>query len=241
MAESTPTQEELGLRRRARRRLVGAVALALLAVVVLPMVFDPEPRPLGDKVDIRIPDQDAPFEPAPANQAAPVPGPVVTEDAPLPENEPAPAKETPVAAPETSAPPVAKPPPAVKPAVKPVAKPQESKPASPAKVAEVKATTPAAPAQVPAPVAGKASAAKPASPGGQAAGEAYYLQLGVFSSLANAGQMIDRAKAAGFKAAAVPVGGQFKVRIGPIADRNKALDYQAKLKARSLDNVLVEP
>src|SRR5437762_2523723 len=31
------------LKRRGRRRLVGAVALVLLAVIVLPMVFDPEP------------------------------------------------------------------------------------------------------------------------------------------------------------------------------------------------------
>ena len=32
------------LRRRGRRRLLGAIALVLLAVIVLPMVFDPEPR-----------------------------------------------------------------------------------------------------------------------------------------------------------------------------------------------------
>jgi DedD protein len=60
------TQDEMALRRRARRRLVGAVAIALTAVVVLPMVFDPEPKPLGPEVDIRIPSRDTPFAAAPA-------------------------------------------------------------------------------------------------------------------------------------------------------------------------------
>jgi hypothetical protein len=63
------TQDEMALRRRARRRLVGAVAIALTAVLVLPMVFDPEPKPLGPEVDIRIPSRDTPFVAAPAAPA----------------------------------------------------------------------------------------------------------------------------------------------------------------------------
>ena len=52
------------LKRRGRRRLVGAVALVLLAVIVLPMVFDPEPRPVAPPVSVRIPGEDeAPFKP----------------------------------------------------------------------------------------------------------------------------------------------------------------------------------
>ena len=52
------------LKRRGRRRLVGAVALVLLAVVVLPMVFDPEPRHALPPVSVRIPpENDAPFNP----------------------------------------------------------------------------------------------------------------------------------------------------------------------------------
>jgi DedD protein len=52
------------LRRRGRRRLVGAVALVLLAVIVLPMVFDPEPRNPGPAVSVRIPgEDDTPFKP----------------------------------------------------------------------------------------------------------------------------------------------------------------------------------
>jgi DedD protein len=46
------------LKRRGRRRLVGAVALVLLAVIVLPMVFDPEPRRSAPPVSVRIPGED---------------------------------------------------------------------------------------------------------------------------------------------------------------------------------------
>jgi DedD protein len=53
------------LKRRGRRRLVGAVALVLAAVIVLPMVFDPEPRGTAP-VSVRIPGEDeAPFAPKP--------------------------------------------------------------------------------------------------------------------------------------------------------------------------------
>jgi DedD protein len=52
------------LKRRGRRRLVGAVALVLLAVIVLPMVFDQEPRNALPPVSVRIPgENDAPFNP----------------------------------------------------------------------------------------------------------------------------------------------------------------------------------
>lgn len=58
------------LKRRGRRRLVGAVALVLLAVIVLPMVFDPEPRPVAPAVSVRIPGEDnaPPFKPKPPAQ-----------------------------------------------------------------------------------------------------------------------------------------------------------------------------
>jgi DedD protein len=41
-SDTTPEQAEL--RRKGRQRLIGAVTLALLAVVFVPMVLDPEPR-----------------------------------------------------------------------------------------------------------------------------------------------------------------------------------------------------
>jgi DedD protein len=61
------------LKRRGRRRLVGAVALVLLAVIVLPMVFDPEPRRSAPPVSVRIPgEDDSAFKPkAPPKAPAP--------------------------------------------------------------------------------------------------------------------------------------------------------------------------
>jgi DedD protein len=69
MAEEQQDVETL--KRRGRRRLVGAVALVLLAVIVLPMVFDPEPKSTLAPVSVRIPgENDAPpFAP----KAAPKP------------------------------------------------------------------------------------------------------------------------------------------------------------------------
>jgi DedD protein len=46
------------LKRRARRRLVGAVVLALAAAVMLPMLLESDPKPLGNDVSIQIPPVD---------------------------------------------------------------------------------------------------------------------------------------------------------------------------------------
>src|SRR6266852_3951967 len=52
-----PAVEEL--KRRARRRLVGAVVLALAAAVILPLLLESDPKPLGDDVSIKIPPVDS--------------------------------------------------------------------------------------------------------------------------------------------------------------------------------------
>lgn len=46
------------LKRRGRRRLVGAIALVLAAVIVLPMVFDSAPKTTPPPVSVRIPAED---------------------------------------------------------------------------------------------------------------------------------------------------------------------------------------
>lgn len=103
MAES---QEIGALRRRGRRRLVGAIALVLLAVIVLPMVFDAEPRQGTPAVSVRIPSEDdAGFSPKPPPKAAPAP-PVATIPKPEPQKpalEKAEEKPQPVAKPEPPA------------------------------------------------------------------------------------------------------------------------------------------
>lgn len=50
--------DQLELKKRARRRLVGAAAFATLAVVFLPMVMDETPPPAGHEVQIKIPGQE---------------------------------------------------------------------------------------------------------------------------------------------------------------------------------------
>lgn len=75
----TSEAQDSTLKRRARRRLIGAIALVLLAVIVLPMVFDAEKRPLDADISIQIPNQDAVvakgINPAPGTAGAPaVPG-----------------------------------------------------------------------------------------------------------------------------------------------------------------------
>ena len=67
-----PTEEQLQLRRRARRRLIGAIALVTLVAVVLPWVMEHEPRQVDREVAIQIPSQDSSaFNP----KAAPSPRP----------------------------------------------------------------------------------------------------------------------------------------------------------------------
>ncbi len=47
-------------KKRARRRLVGAIALVLAAIIGLPMILDSEPKPLADDIVIQIPSKDTP-------------------------------------------------------------------------------------------------------------------------------------------------------------------------------------
>lgn len=46
-------------KKRARRRLIGALVLVLAAIIGLPMVFDSEPKPTNNKITIEIPSKDA--------------------------------------------------------------------------------------------------------------------------------------------------------------------------------------
>lgn len=59
------------LKRRGRRRLVGAIALVLVAVIVLPWIFDPQPRQTPP-VSVRIPNEDeSAFKPKPVPKPSP--------------------------------------------------------------------------------------------------------------------------------------------------------------------------
>ena len=57
---ATPiSEEELQLKKRARRRLIGAIALVTVVAVFLPMVLDHEPKSVSQDISIQIPSQSA--------------------------------------------------------------------------------------------------------------------------------------------------------------------------------------
>ena len=115
------------LKRRGRRRLIGAIVLALVAAVVVPMLLENEPKPLGEDVSVRIPPVDeGKFvsklrENRPKAESAKV-APAATTSAAT-----TPAATTPAATTPAAAPPAA---PAAAPEAEPAAK--EATPAAPA-------------------------------------------------------------------------------------------------------------
>lgn len=187
------TDDELNLRRKARRRLIGASALTLAVVVILPMVLESEPKPAAQDIDLRIPNPDRVGEF--------VPGVAISEVAEaLPASVVAPASAVAAA----SAPAAA-----------------SAVPAAP--VAAAEATRPVvnetAPAKSNGAQAAKTDEAKPAD---QKAGAGYAAQVGAYSSAATAKQQLEKLKKWGFKAYTEKAGDKIRVRVGPYAERSKA-------------------
>jgi DedD protein len=96
-------QDALLLKRRARRRLVGAIALVLLVVIVLPVILDQEPKPVRHDLTVQIPSQDAGKF---GSRVLPKPAapPEEKRDAAQPKATEAPAKAAPKAAEKAAAP-----------------------------------------------------------------------------------------------------------------------------------------
>lgn len=220
MAKPQPvTEQEISLRKRARRRLVGAIALVLVVAVVLPWVVDDDPPPRLKNVDIAIPaveSVDRKFPPA-APVAEPIPAPgAASSDAP---GEP-PAVE-PAAKPAealTTASPQATPAPAAQPAERPEPDPEAAPPKSVAKT-EIGAAAKSEPKPEGKPAAASSS------------GRGFVMQVGAFSSSDKAKQLQQQLRAAGFPAYLEPVktasGERMRVRAGPFAT------VEAAQKARS--------
>lgn len=57
---NSPVDPVLPEKKRARRRLIGAVALVLAMIIGLPMLLDSEPKPVNDDIAIQIPSKDKP-------------------------------------------------------------------------------------------------------------------------------------------------------------------------------------
>lgn len=235
------TDDELKLRKRARRRLVGAIALVLIVVVVLPWVVDDDPPPKLKNVDISIPATepvDRKFGSAPAPEAPPVPpAPAMSAPTPTP---PGPAPTPGAGAPPVgealsgapprpeAAPPQSGPEPkpeTVKPEPKADAKP-ESKPAP-----KVEARPEAKPAAKPEP--------KPASPKSETgSAKGFVMQLGAFTSIDKARMLQQQLKDAGFPSYLEPVktpeGTRTRVRAGPYPSIEAAQKARARLVAQKL-------
>lgn len=238
-------------KKRARRRLVGAIALALAVAVGLPMLLDSEPKPLANDIAIQIPARDkAPPLPMPAapppvapadtldkreqfvEPAKPAPTEIKTvaldtrAAEPKPEAAPAPKKEDP------------------KPAAKAEVKPAEAKPAAKPKAEEKVEKVAAKPAQSPEDAAralaileGKA-ADKPKAP------EKFVVQVAALGSADKVAELQDKLKEAGIRSfthkVATSSGERIQVKVGPFS-REEADKMRAKLDKVGLSGSMVKP
>ncbi|MBK9020360.1 MAG: SPOR domain-containing protein [Sulfuritalea sp.] len=215
MAEKdTSPDADLQLKKRARRRLVGAVALALLAVIVLPMVMDREPRPASQDIQVRIPSQDAtglaskvlPGKPA----ASPMPAPE-----PRPAADPAPKINATGPAAVVAAP-------AAKPSAAPAAPPDKvsAKPATPAKASE------------PAP-----------RPSADTSGQ-WIVQLGAYKEAGNVKLLLGKLKGIGVPAYSEkyesPQGQRTRVRAGPFPSQEAAEKARTRIKIIGVDGPVAQ-
>ena len=228
--------EHLEIKKRARRRLVGAVAFVSVVAVVLPMVMDHEPRQTVQDVEIRIPGQDEkPF--APKFSEAPVAKPA--EKPPLVEPEAKPV--------ESDIKPTARVIEVVKdkPAEKPVAKPEKTpeKPAAkpaekaPEKAAEKPVAKNEDAKRAAAILAGQANEAKPAAKGGE-----YLVLIGAFSNEANVKNLKAKLGEQGIKTYSEPLdtpqGKKTRVRAGPFASREAAEKALEKMQRIGVSGVI---
>lgn len=242
MAQSPTNDELLVLKKRARRRLVGAVALVLIAIIVLWNVLDREPKTARQPVSAQgveiISDapqintapakSDKPASPfaepvAPAAQAV-APTAQVEQQAPSPsvtavvESKPKPQAEAkkaePVVAPEKKE---VKKEPAPK---KDEHKAEEKKPAPKPEKHEAKAE----------------------SKDNKAAADEHKSQLIQVAALSDAGKakaLVDKLAAHGVKAYTEQKGELTRVRVGPFTSREQAEKALAKIQAAGASGVIV--
>jgi len=212
---------ENDLKRRARRRLIGAVALTLLAVIVLPLLLEDEPPP-ASSLAVRMAAKPVapvrPPAPQPATQA-PVPAVPEGDGAPAVSDEPAPPSAL-----KPDPKPVAHPEPKPKPLPKPETvrpEPAKMKPAKP----EPAKPEPARPAPAAKPIAPPAPSEKPVV----TVSEMFVVQLAALSDAGKADALKARASQAGQPAFTDRVGNLTRVRVGPFPNRAAAVAAAVKL------------
>lgn len=207
--QPSPTVEEIQLRKRARRRLIGAITLVILMVTLLPMVLDDEPKPVGQDITINIPSPqgaDASFKAAPEPATLPSPQLVVAEP------------EKPAAVAEKAPEPKPKPAPSVK--------------------AEKPAESPRPPAEKPKEAKPVAKAVEPQHAGtsyvvllGAFLGEANALQRQAKLKELGVKYYVEKIKS--------PAGDKMAVRAGPYASRQDAEHVLARLKSAGIQDGMV--
>ncbi|WP_322061790.1 SPOR domain-containing protein [Paraburkholderia sp. J63] len=254
-AEAMLLDPTLPEKQRARRRLVGAIALVLAAIVILPMVLDSHPKPVTDDISIDIPSRPAPKTAARSDED--------TQAGVAPDN-PSAADATMGASGLAAAASGAAPAQTAQSAQSAQAKP--AAPSKPAPSAQAQAQTQANPstqaAQAPRSTAAKPSAgttalasrdksadtaaanadtntadesgAPPAPPGSR-----FAVQLGAFGSDAAANKWVAKLKAAGVPAYTEQrkeADGTTRtlLRAGPFADRAAATEAIAKVRGAGL-------
>lgn len=209
------------LRRRARRRLVGAIVLALAVAVFVPMLLESDPKPLGEDVSVKIPPVDEGKFVNRLNEKS------KTETPP---------KAVARAEPKAEAPRPAPPEPPRTEAPKDEAAKAEVPKDEPAKVQTAKAesTPPVSVAKAPA-----AATKEPAKD--QATGD-FAVQVFAFSDDKGANSLVNKLKGKGFPAYSEPVstsrGTLWRVRVGPYVSRETAGAARDKLKVEGYNGIV---
>ncbi|WP_303784222.1 SPOR domain-containing protein [Azovibrio restrictus] len=261
-----PDDVQLQIKKKARRRLVGAVAFAGFAALVLPMVMDQEPAPPAQEVEIRIPGQDEkPFQPylaavpvpqetpaaasAPAADPAPAALPPAPSPAGLPPAPSAPAAVVPSPSPAGKSEPapqavarVVETVPAGAAAAKPQAKPEsrtEPRPEpKPAPKVEAKPAKVDEAERAAAILAGKSAEPAPAA----AAAGPHVILIGAFANEANVKNIRTKLGELGIKVYTEPLdspqGRKTRVRAGPFPSREAAEKALEKMKRIGVSGVV---
>lgn len=211
------------LKKLARRRLIGAVALALLAAIVLPMVMDHQPAPPLRDIQVRIP---SPDEGTPQRVA---PKPIVTVP---------PREDKPAAEPVPVAKPVEKD--EIKPIAKMEAKPEAKQEAKPEIKPEAKpepVKTNSAKVETALPTSDAARAQNVLS--GNTAGEAWEVQLGAYQEPGRVKLLLTKLKELGIptytEKVDTPNGPRTRVRAGPFASQEAAEKARTRVKIVGVD------
>lgn len=264
--DDSDSQSQDSLRARARRRLIGAVALVLLGVIVFPLVFDSKPKPVPSNIALDIPSQSkapglavpasAPMLPAASSVAVPsgeraavahaasavaaAPAPVPPEPEVVSKPAPPPTPAAPKPSPVQQVEPVA-PPPAPKP---PAPTPEEARKLASARQAlaalEGKSPDQISTAQAEAALANKKHAAQEDAAPSKAR---FVVQAGAFADPHAAQSVRTKIEKAGLKTYTQVVdtaqGKRVRVRIGPFATRDEAERALHKLQALGLGGAVL--